>query len=135
MNTEQHKALICDFLIKLDNDLDAIDHFFSPDCVAHLPGTESSTGREEFKAFVSMLYTAFPDLRHTIVDQFAENEKVANLVVARGAHRGVFLNIAPTGKTVVITDIMIVRITDGKVVELWAQFDALGLLQQLGITF
>lgn len=81
-----------------------------------------------------MLYTAFPDLHHTIVDQFAENEKVANLVVARGAHRGVFLNIAPTGKTMVITDIMIVRIIDGRVVELWAQFDALGLLQQLGIT-
>lgn len=134
MDEEQNKALIRDFLIELDKDLDAIDHFFSPNCVAHLPGTEDPTDREGFKAFVNVLYTAFPDLRHTIVDQIAEHEKVANLVVARGKHRGVFQNISPTGKAVVITDIMIVRIMDGRVVELWAQFDALGLLRQLGIT-
>jgi predicted ester cyclase len=134
MDEEQNKALIRDFLIELDNGLDAIDHFFSPHCVAHLPGTEDPTDREGFKAFVSMLYTAFPDLRHTIFDQVAEHEKVANLVVARGKHWGVFQNIAPTGKAVVITDIMIVRIMDGRVMELWAQFDALGLLRQLGIT-
>jgi predicted ester cyclase len=31
------------------------------------------------------------------------------------------------------TDIMITRIEDEKIMELWAQFDVLGLWQQLGL--
>jgi predicted ester cyclase len=133
LNTEQNKALIRNFLIELDKGLDAVDRFFSPDCLVHLPGTVSPSNREGLKAFIGMLYTAFPDLRHSIIDQFAEHEKVANLVSAHGTHRGAFQSIAPTGNAVVITDIIIVRIMDGRIVELWAQFDVLGLFQQLGV--
>jgi predicted ester cyclase len=32
-----------------------------------------------------------------------------------------------------MADIIITRIQEGKAVELWAQFDALSLLQQLGV--
>jgi predicted ester cyclase len=134
MNTEQNKALIRNFLIELDKGLDAVDRFFSPDCLVHLPGAVSPANREGFKAFIGMLYTAFPDLRHSIIDQFAEYEKVANLVSAHGTHRGAFQSIAPTGKAVIITDIVIARVMGEKVVELWAQFDVLGLLQQLGVS-
>jgi predicted ester cyclase len=133
MNTEHNKALIRNFLLELDKGLDAVDRFFSPDCLVHLPGTEGPTDRGGLKAFIGMLYTAFPDLRHSIIDQFAESEKVANIVSARGTHRGAFQSIAPTKKAVVITDIIIVRILNERVVELRAQFDVLGLLQQLGV--
>ncbi len=134
MNTEQNKAVMRNFLIELDKGIDAVDRFFSPDCLVYLPGTVSPTNREGLKAFIGMLYTAFPDLRHSIIDQFAEYEKVANLVSARGTHRGAFQSIAPTEKAVVITDIFIARIMDERVVELWAQFDVLGLFQQLGVS-
>jgi predicted ester cyclase len=134
MNSEQNKALVRNFLIELDKGLDAVDRFFSSDCLAYLPGTVSPTNREGLKAFIGMLYAAFPDLRHTIIDQVAEYEKVASLVSARGTHKGPFQSIAPTGRAVVITDIIIVRIMDGIVVELWAQFDVLGLFQQFGVS-
>ena len=134
MDTENNKALIRSFLVELDKGLDAVDRFFSHDCLIHLPGSVSPTNREGFKAFVGMLYTAFPDLRHSILDQFAEHEKIANIVSAHGTHRGAFQSIAPTGKAVVITDIIIVRVKDERFVELWAQFDVLGLLQQLGVS-
>ena len=39
----------------------------------------------------------------------------------------------PTGKVVRITGMDIMRYRDGQVIELWSQFDYLGLLQQLGI--
>ena len=81
-----------------------------------------------------MLYGAFPDLCHTVVEQVAENERVASLISARGTHRGDFRGISPTGREVVITDVIIVRIGDGRITELWAQFDVIGLLQQLGVT-
>jgi predicted ester cyclase len=134
MDTEQNKALIRSFLVELDKGLDAVDRFFSPDCLVHLPGTPSPTNREGFKAFIGMLYTAFPDLRHSPIDQFAEYEKVASIVSAHGTHRGAFQSIAPTQKPVVITDIIIARVMNGRVVELWAQFDVLGLFQQIGVT-
>jgi hypothetical protein len=42
------------------------------------------------------------------------------------------LRVAPTVKPVEVTGINIQRIVGGQIVEQWAQFDALGLLQQLG---
>jgi predicted ester cyclase len=56
---------------------------------------------------------------------------VSRLVV-RGTHQGDFQGIAPTGKQVTIPAIRIYRVADGKMAELWVEFDALGLLQQLG---
>jgi predicted ester cyclase len=130
---EPNKAFVTRFLKELDKDLTAVDEFFSPNCLAHLPGSSEPTNREGFKHFVTLLYAAFPDLKHTVEDQIAENDKVVTRLTARGSHRGDFQGIAPTGKEVTIKDIMITRIKGGKVLELWAQFDVLGLLQQLGV--
>ena len=121
------------FLEELDKDLTAIDIFFTPNCLAHLPGSSEPTNREGFKQFATLLYAAFPDLHHTVEDQIAENDKVVNRVTARGTHQGYFQGIAPTSRQITIADIFITRIKEGKVIELWAQFDALGLLQQLGV--
>ncbi len=121
------------FLEELGKDLTAIDVFFAPNALAHLPGSPEPTNREGFKQFVAMLYTGFPDLHHTVEDQIAENDMVVNRVTARGTHQGYFQGIAPTSKQITIADIFITRIKEGKVIELWAQFDALGLLQQLGV--
>ncbi len=83
------------FLEKLDKDISAIDEFFIPDCIAYLPGFPGSTNREGFRQFVAMLYTAFPDLHHTMEDQIAENDMVANHVNVCGTHRGDFQGIPP----------------------------------------
>jgi predicted ester cyclase len=50
----------------------------------------------------------------------------------QGTHEGDFLGIAPTGKRVSFSGIVILRVVDGKIVERWAQLDNLSLLQQLG---
>jgi len=80
-----------------------------------------------------MLYTAFPDLHHMVEEQIAEDDNVASIINVHGTHKGDFLGIAPTGRQVVFEDFMITRFQGGKVVELWAQLDALILLQQLGV--
>jgi predicted ester cyclase len=133
MTTDQNKAVMRIFLEKLDKDISAIDEFFIPDCIAHLPGFPLPTNREGFRQFVAMLYAAFPDLHHTIEDQIAENDKVANHVNVYGTHLGDFQGIPPTGKLVEFKDFFITHMQGGKVVKLWAQFDALSLLQQLGV--
>jgi predicted ester cyclase len=42
------------------------------------------------------------------------------------------MGIPPTGKRVTFTGISITQFIDGEIVEHWAEFDLLGLLQQLG---
>lgn len=132
MTTDQNKATIRIFLEKLDENISAIEKYFIPDCPAHLPGIPDPTDREGFRQFVAMLYAAFPDLHHIVKEQIAENDKVASIIKVYGTHKGDFQGIAPTGKQVTFEDFMITHIQGGKVVELWAQFDALNLLQQLG---
>ncbi len=128
----ENKAIVKDFLSQLDKTVTAIDDFFSPGCQAYLPGNPLPTDREGFKGFVGMLYRAFPDLRHEIVQQIAEGDRVATIVTAHGTHRREFQGIPATGRQVVITDIIVARIEEGKIAGLWAQFDSLGLLSQLG---
>ncbi len=52
---------------------------------------------------------------------------------AIGTHQGQLMGIAPTGKRVTLTEMAISRIVDGKIMETWNNFDALGQLQQLGV--
>ena len=64
MTLDQNKAVMLRFLEELDKNRAAIDTFFSPSCLAHLPGNPEPTDREGFKYFVGLLYTAFPALHH-----------------------------------------------------------------------
>ena len=47
-------------------------------------------------------------------------------------HTGEFMGIPPSGKSINVAAIGISRIADGKSVEYWETFDALGMMQQIG---
>jgi predicted ester cyclase len=49
-----------------------------------------------------------------------------------GTHHGEFMGLAPAGKQVTTSGIVISRIVEGKIVEEWEEWDTLGFLQQLG---
>jgi predicted ester cyclase len=49
-----------------------------------------------------------------------------------GTHLGEGLGVPPSGKTVSIQAITIVRVDKGKIVEGWNNWDQLGLLKQVG---
>jgi steroid delta-isomerase-like uncharacterized protein len=90
-------------------------------------------GRDSFKERFTAVRTAFPDATMTIEDGIAVGDKVASRWTLRGTHTGPFANVAPTGRPVTITGMNICRVQGGKLVEHWANFDHLGMLQQLGI--
>jgi len=131
MILEKNKAIVKNLIEA--NTVASIDELCAPNFVGHLPGFSAPTDRVNFMNFASLLYGAFPDLNHTVEVQLAENDMVACCVTVRGTHQGIFQGIPPTGKKVEFTDLIIARFDNGKAVELWAQFDILGLLQQLGI--
>jgi steroid delta-isomerase-like uncharacterized protein len=114
--------------------LDVADELFAPNFVYHDPASgEDWRGPESVKQFAAMMRVAFPDLRYTVEDQIAEGDKVATRYTANGTHQGELMGIAPTGNRVEITGISITRIEDGKIEEIWENYDTLGMMQQLGV--
>ena len=90
-------------------------------------------GPDKMKEYVGVFHSAFPDFRVTLEDQIAEGDKVVNRWTVRGTHQGEFQGISPTGKEVEFTGIHMSTINDeGKLQESWENYDALGLMQQLG---
>lgn len=85
------------------------------------------------KAFVIYLHTAFPDIYFTIDEQIAEEDKVVTRWHVNGTHQAEFAGIPATGKSVTITAINIHRISADQIQEAWLNWDALGLMQQLGV--
>jgi steroid delta-isomerase-like uncharacterized protein len=113
--------------------LDLVDEIFDPQYVLHDPNApEEVRGLEGAKQFVGVFRRAFPDIAHTIEDQAAEGDKVVTRFRARATHKGELMGIPPTGEKVTIEGISIWRVANGKIKECWFNYDALGLMRQLG---
>jgi steroid delta-isomerase-like uncharacterized protein len=110
-----------------------LEELLDPDFVDHdaLPG--QAPGREGHKQILAAFRSAFPDLNVTTEDIVAEGDKVVSRWTARGTHRGELLGIAPTGNGVTIKGIEVLRVAEGRIVERWAQFNDLEMMQQLGV--
>ena len=115
-------------------DLSVADEVLAPTYVHHdLSTPDFGRGPESEKKRVALYRTAFPDLHFTIDDLIAENDKVVVRWTCRGTHKGDLSGIAPTGKGFTLTGVSISRISAGKAVEGWVNWDALGMFQQLGV--
>ena len=134
MSPENNKALVRRFYEEVFNqrNLAVVDEICTSDHQFHNPPT-TLHGREEFKQLLSLYLTAFPDARFTVEDEIAEGDRVASRYTFRGTHQVALMGIPPTGKQVTVTGIIMNRIAGGKSAEGWLNFDALGLLQQLGV--
>jgi len=134
MSTEENKALVRRFYDEVTNgkNVALLDELLAPNFEG-FTGEDSGHGqnREEFKHMISMMLKAFPDHHQTIHDWIAEHDKVVTRWTAWGTQQGEFAGIAPTGKRVKISGMDIFRVVDGKMVEVWAEVDMLGVMQQL----
>jgi predicted ester cyclase len=68
-----------------------------------------------------------------VEDQLADGDKVFTRWSWTGTHKEELMGIAPTGKPVRISGMVIDRIVEGKIIEEWEEWDALGMMQQLGV--
>ncbi len=114
--------------------LSLADELFTPNYAHHDPSTpDFGRGPESEKKRATLNRTAFPDLQLTIEDIIAEGQTVMARWSCRGTHKGDLSGIAPTGKQVTISGVSVARFTNGKMVEGWVNWDALGLMRQLGV--
>ena len=113
--------------------LDLGEEIFTPDYVNHDPSLpDFGPGPEAANQAVRLYRNAFPDARITVEDQVSEGDRVATRWSARGTHQGELMGVAPTNNRVEITGITISRIEGGKIAEDWINYDALGMMQQIG---
>ena len=135
MSTEENKALLrrsVEEVFSAQGDLDVADEIYAPNYVGHNPlDPEDARGPEGAKEQARMYRSAFPDVRLNIEEQVAEGDRVVTRWIGSGTHQGEMMGIAPTGNQIRVDGITISRIQDGKVVEDWELFNALGLMQQL----
>jgi steroid delta-isomerase-like uncharacterized protein len=134
--SDQNKTAVRRLFAELWNkgNLPVADELISPTYIHHDASTpEFGRGPESEKKRVSLYRTAFPDIRLTIEDIMAEGETVVARWNCRGAHRGDLSGIAPTGNQFAISGVTIARFANGKMVEGYVNWDALGLMQQLGV--
>ena len=115
--------------------LAVIDELVSDNSVLYDPTVPGGkvTGSQGYRQFVEIYLAAFPDLHFTIQDQFADGDKVATRWTGTGTQTGALMGIAPTGKRSTVTGITIDLYQNGKAVESWVNYDALGMFQQLGV--
>jgi steroid delta-isomerase-like uncharacterized protein len=114
--------------------LELADEIYASHYVGHDPSNpEEVRGLQAAKQEAAEYRQAFPDLRVTVEDLIAEEDKVAARLRVRGTHLGDLNGIAPTGRRVDFTGIVISRVEGGRIAEDWANFDDLGMMRQLGV--
>jgi steroid delta-isomerase-like uncharacterized protein len=90
-------------------------------------------GPEGYNQLLATYRGIYPDIHMTIDDLIAEGDKVVCRWTARGTNTGPLMGMPPTGKQATVTGISVLTITNGQVVEQRTNWDALGMLQQLGV--
>ena len=120
------------YAIMSGGDLDELDELMVPGFVDHNPEPDQAPGAEGVKEAFRRLRSGFPDMKLTPEAIYTDGDTVIARVRLTGTHNGEYFGIPPTGKSIDITGIDIVRLEEGKAVERWGVFDALNLMQQLG---
>jgi steroid delta-isomerase-like uncharacterized protein len=114
-------------------DIGRFSEHLADDFVEHEKTPGLAPTKAGVKDFFRMLLAAFPDLRMNVEDVFASGAKVVARVRYTGTHRGEFMGMPATGKSVDVQLIdMFLFGDDGLVREHWGVMDALAMMQQLG---
>jgi steroid delta-isomerase-like uncharacterized protein len=135
--SEANKAIIRRFVDHVLNGghVELVDQLFAPNYMVHDPSNpQRPNGIEGVKGFLHMFKTGLSEWKYTIDGMMAENDSVMYRWTMEAVHTGQFMGIPPTGKRLKIGGVDIFRIENGKIVESWAYADALGMLQQLGVS-
>ena len=96
-----------------------------------LPGQQQ--GREGLKGILATFRAGFPDMHWTIDEMVAEDDKVVTRMTWTGTHRGDFLGIPATGRSIRVKGIAIDRLESGTMADSRILMDTLSLMQQLGV--
>lgn len=115
-------------------DLDRLDTLVAADVVRHSAATEGVvvTNLEQFKDFLRTDFAGVPDSVINIDIVFGNDEYVAMRAIYSGTQTGEVGPFPPSGKRVELPFIGILRFSEGKISEMWVEWDNIFMLTQLG---
>lgn len=133
--TEQNKVnmsrLIVDLLGK--GDLSVVDELAVPDFIEHSGPPGLPQGSAGAKAMAQTIRAGFPDYHVEVEDAIAQGDRVTLRLMVGGTHQGTLFSIPPTGKRAHWSEIHIMRVEEGKMVEHWFVADIMSMMHQLGL--
>ncbi|MGQ3215316.1 MAG: ester cyclase [Shinella sp.] len=109
------------------------DEVFSEDFLDHTPQPNMVPDKEGVRGLYAGLRQAFPDFHADIHWQAADGNLVTTFKTYHGTHKGTFLGIPPTGKTIQFETVDAMRVVDGKITEHWGVANLYSLVGQLGL--
>lgn len=132
MSTATNKQIARSFLQSVDDaDFVAWRAIASPDLVASANGGDVMS-REDFEGMVRDITGGFSNGRHIIESQVAEGDRVATRLTWTAMHTGEFNGVPASNRPVRVCGDAFDRVENGRVVEHHAQFDAMGIMVQIG---
>jgi steroid delta-isomerase-like uncharacterized protein len=135
MTESENKAVIERFISDVLNRgrLETADELVAENFIELDPLPGQKQGREGLKEIIVMLRSAFPDMHWVIEETIASGEKVVSRFHWTGTHKGEFMGMPATGKSVKVKGVVIDRIVGGRMTESRILMDDLGMMQQLGV--
>ena len=112
---------------------ETIDELVEPDAVIHSPLPIEAIGAQLLREVFTRLLRAYPDLRITSEDVIEEGDKIVSRNTVTGTHRGEYMGVPPTGKSITWNEIFIVRFAGGRIAETWGVVDVVSQMKQLGL--
>lgn len=113
-------------------DFTVFDEIFADDFTDHTPQQGVPADKDGVRALYTGLRTAFPDFHADIHWQTVEDDKVTTFKTYRGTHRGTFLGVPSTGRSIHFDTLDVFRVRDGQLTDHWGIADLLSVLIQLG---
>ncbi len=135
MSTEENKAFVRETVEEIWNkrNLAILDKALTTGYVRHDPASPQPLSLQQHKEFISGTLKAFPDIRTVVEDLIAEGDRVVMRWSCRGTHTGDFMGIPASNKALNFSGITVFRVSGGKIAEQWENYDALGMMQQMGV--
>lgn len=117
-----------------ERDVDGMMEHWTPGGTGHIEGVAELTAPGTYGDWFRDLFAAFPDFRFEVEDVVADAERAMVHWRARGTFNGSvpFEGLLPTGASVDLRGIDLLRVRDGKLVELHAYMNAMELARQVG---
>ena len=113
--------------------MEVINELISPSHALQAPTLSgSSVGPEAYKGQILRFLAGFPDLRFTVEDTVTEKDKVVACWTFSGTHKGDFMGVPPTNRKVSVEGMTIHHLAGGKIMDSNTNWDALGMMKQLG---
>jgi steroid delta-isomerase-like uncharacterized protein len=88
--------------------------------------------RASVRGFYAGIHAAFDGPQLTFHEVFGNGDRLVCRFTMTGTHRGEFMGIPPTGRSISVDGITILHFRDGRCVERWSIADMRGWLVQLG---